>query len=188
MAAATAAKLTGVFEGAIPAPLVVVTFVLVGALIGARFQGVSRQEIARASIGGLIATAMTVGIVTLVAWGASLFVDMPFAQIWLGLSPGGLEAMGALGVALGLDTAFIAAHHVSRLLLLTFAIPMVDHAAARKEPSRDADRMIGLGGRDETRFCPLPRPCRHPCPRPRALRPARAGAAYQLRRLGRRQV
>ena len=133
MAAATVAKLTGVFEGAIPAPLVVVTFVLVGALIGARFQGVSRQEIAKASIGGLIATAMTVGIVTLVALGASQFVDMPFAQIWLGLSPGGLEAMGALGVALGLDTAFIAAHHVSRLLLLTFAIPMVTMLVREKE-------------------------------------------------------
>jgi uncharacterized membrane protein AbrB (regulator of aidB expression) len=33
--------------------------------------------------------------------------------------------MGALGVALGYDTAFIAAHHVSRLLMLTAAIPSV---------------------------------------------------------------
>jgi uncharacterized membrane protein AbrB (regulator of aidB expression) len=76
-------------------------------------------------VGGLIATTMTVGIVTVVAFGASGLVDMPFAQIWLGLSPGGLESMGALGVALGLDTAFIAAHHVTRLLLLTVAIPLV---------------------------------------------------------------
>ena len=50
---------------------------------------------------------------------------MPIGQIWLGLSPGGLESMGALGIALGYDTAFIAAHHVFRLLLLTFAIPLV---------------------------------------------------------------
>lgn len=133
MAAATTAKLTGVFEGAIPAPVVVITFILVGALIGARFQGVTRSEIARASLGGLIATAMTVGIVTLVAYTASNFVDMPFAQIWLGLSPGGLEAMGALGVALGLDTGFIAAHHVSRLLLLTFAIPTVTMLIREKD-------------------------------------------------------
>ena len=52
-------------------------------------------------------------------------VDMPFGQIWLGLSPGALEGMGALGIALGFDTAFIAAHHVRRLLLLTIAIPVV---------------------------------------------------------------
>ena len=125
MAAATTAKLTGIFEGAIPEPLLIVTFVLIGALIGARFQGISRSEIIKASVGGLIATAMTVAIVTAVTFAASTLVDMPFAQIWLGLSPGGLEAMGALGIALGLDTAFIAAHHVTRLLLLTFLIPVV---------------------------------------------------------------
>jgi uncharacterized membrane protein AbrB (regulator of aidB expression) len=50
---------------------------------------------------------------------------MPFGQIWLGLSPGALEGMGALGIALGYDTAFIAAHHVIRLLMLSFAIPAV---------------------------------------------------------------
>lgn len=125
MAAATIAKLMGFFEGAIPDPLVIVTFVLVGGMIGARFQGITRSEILRASAGGFIGTFIAVGIVTVVAYGASLLVDMPFAQIWLGLSPGGLEAMGALGIALGLDTAFIAAHHVTRLLLLTFLIPVV---------------------------------------------------------------
>jgi membrane AbrB-like protein len=133
MAAATTAKLTGVFEGAIPDPLLIVTFVLIGALIGARFQGISRSEIVKASLGGLIATAMTVGIVTAVTFGASGLVDMPFAQIWLGLSPGGLEAMGALGIALGLDTAFIAAHHVTRLLLLTFLIPVVTMLVREKQ-------------------------------------------------------
>lgn len=133
MAAATVAKLAGFFEGAIPEPLLIVTFVLIGALIGARFQGITRAEIIKASVGGLIATAMTVAIVTVVTFAASGLVDMPFAQIWLGLSPGGLEAMGALGIALGLDTAFIAAHHVTRLLLLTFLIPVVTMLVRGKE-------------------------------------------------------
>ncbi|WP_332687975.1 AbrB family transcriptional regulator [Devosia sp.] len=125
MAAATAAKLGGLYTEAMPAPLVLVTFVLTGALIGSRFAGISRREILTAAKGGVIATAMTVGIVTLVAWVASLIVDMPYGQIWLGLAPGALEGMGALGIALGYDTAFIAAHHVIRLLLLSFAIPTV---------------------------------------------------------------
>ena len=74
---------------------------------------------------GLIATGMTVTIVTVMALGVAQLVDMPFGQIWLGLSPGALEGMGALGIALGYDTAFIAAHHVIRLLMLSFAIPAV---------------------------------------------------------------
>lgn len=125
MAAATAAKLGGLYTEAMPTPLVVGTFILTGALIGSRFVGITRTEFLSAAKGGLIATAMTVSIVTLVALGVAQLVDMPFGQIWLGLTPGALEGMGALGIALGYDTAFIAAHHVIRLLMLSFAIPAV---------------------------------------------------------------
>lgn len=125
MAAATAAKLGGLYTADMPPPLVLITFVLTGAMIGARFVGISRAEFFAAAKGGLIATAMTVGIVTVMALGVTQLVDMPFGQVWLGLSPGALEGMGALGIALGYDTAFIAAHHVIRLLMLSFAIPAV---------------------------------------------------------------
>jgi membrane AbrB-like protein len=133
MAAATAAKLGGLYTEAIPAPLVLITFILTGALIGSRFAGIGRREFLTAAKGGVIATAMTVGIVTIVAWGVSLVVDMPYGQIWLGLAPGALEGMGALGIALGYDTAFIAAHHVIRLLMLSFAIPAVVVVIRRRE-------------------------------------------------------
>jgi uncharacterized protein len=133
MAAATAAKLGGLYTGAIPAPLVLGTFILTGALIGSRFKGVTRQELVSAAIGGLIATLMTMAIVTVVTFLVAQLVDMPFGQIWLALSPGALEGMGALGIALGYDTAFIAAHHVIRLLMLTFAVPMVVWLVRRGE-------------------------------------------------------
>jgi membrane AbrB-like protein len=125
MALATAAKLAGLFDGAMPPPVLTATYILIGGLIGSRFSGITWPEFTRAAIGGVIATLMTVAIVTGVAYAVSLFVDMPFGQLWLGLSPGALEGMGALGIALGYDTAFIAAHHVSRLLMLTIAIPLV---------------------------------------------------------------
>jgi hypothetical protein len=133
MAAATAAKLGGLYTEALPTPLMIVTFVLTGALIGSRFAGITRAEFFTAAKGGIVATAMTLGIVTVVVYGVSLFVDMPFGQLWLGLSPGALEGMGALGIALGYDTAFIAAHHVIRLLLLSFAIPAVVLLIRRRE-------------------------------------------------------
>ncbi|KKB08677.1 AbrB family transcriptional regulator [Devosia chinhatensis] len=125
MAAAILAKLGGLYSEAMPIPLVVLTFILTGALIGSRFQGITKTEFLAAAKGGLIATAMTVAIVTIVTLGVAQLVDMPFGQLWLGLSPGALEGMGALGIALGYDTAFIAAHHVIRLLMLSVAIPFV---------------------------------------------------------------
>ncbi|MGV8832500.1 MAG: AbrB family transcriptional regulator [Devosia sp.] len=133
MAAATAAKLAGLYSAAMPVPLVTLTFVLTGALIGSRFAGISRRELLTAAKGGLVATGVTVAIVSVVAFLASLIVDMPYGQIWLGLAPGALEGMGALGIALGYDTAFVAAHHVLRLLMLTLAIPTVVMLIKRRE-------------------------------------------------------
>lgn len=125
MAASMTAKFTGLFEGVMPSPLLVITFILVGVLIGTRFVGITLAEIRKAAVGGLIATSVAVAVTTVMALISLQFVAMPFGQIWLGLSPGALEGMGALGIALGFDTAFIAAHHVARLLMLTFAIPTV---------------------------------------------------------------
>jgi membrane AbrB-like protein len=133
MATSIIFKFAGWFEGQIPPLFLTAVFILVGALIGSRFAGITRQEFFKAVIAGLAGTALTVAIVTVVAIAVTPLVDMPFGQIWLGLSPGALEGMGALGIALGFDTAFIAAHHVSRLLMLTLAIPTVVMLIRRKD-------------------------------------------------------
>lgn len=125
MGFATVAKLAGLYDGAMHPWLVNLTLISIGAVIGSRFAGLTRAELQGAALGGLVSTALTIGIVTLFALGAAQLVDIPFGQIWIGLSPGALETMGALGVALGYDTAFIAAHQVARLLLLGFGIPLV---------------------------------------------------------------
>ena len=135
MAASMSAKFAGLFEGVMPSPIIVVTFILVGVLLGSRFVGITLAEFRRAALGGLIATSVAVTITTVMALISLQFVAMPLGQIWLGLSPGALEGMGALGIALGFDTAFIAAHHVARLLMLTFAIPAVAlYVRSRAQP------------------------------------------------------
>lgn len=131
---ATVMKLTGNSPGALPPLLVDLTFVGMGALIGSRFAGITRAEFMQAALGGTVATGITIAVTTFFAVGVSFFVSMPIGEIWLGLSPGGLESMGALAIALGYDTAFIAAHHVARLLMLTFAIPLVVLLIKGREP------------------------------------------------------
>jgi membrane AbrB-like protein len=125
MAAGTTIRLAGLIPGDLPDLMVVGILILTGSLIGSRFVGLTRSEVVGAAKGGLVTTAITVAIAVLVAGGVASLTGMPYGQVWLGLAPGGLESMGALGVALGYDTAFIAAHHVIRLLLLSFVIPAV---------------------------------------------------------------
>ena len=135
MAAATAAKLGGLFEGSLPAPVLAITFILIGALVGSRFAGIRPSELRRAATGGLIATLMTIAIVTVISFLAAGLVDMPVGQIWLGLAPGAIEVMGPLGITLGFDTGFIVAHHVFRLLLLSIGIPLIA-LLVRERPGR----------------------------------------------------
>jgi uncharacterized membrane protein AbrB (regulator of aidB expression) len=96
-----------------------------GGLIGSRFAGTTLKELARVALGGIAVTIICIAVVSGIAYALTLSVGMPFGQVWLGLAPGALEAMGALGIALGFDTAFIAAHHTARFFLLTLAIPTV---------------------------------------------------------------
>jgi len=134
MVVATAGKLMGLYEGRLPLWLTLFGFLFMGALIGSRFSNVSFGELRRTATGGLVSTAICVAIVSIIAYGLTYLVDMPFGQLWVGLAPGALESMGALGIALGYDTAFIAAHHTARFFLLTLLIPTVAAVAGRPHP------------------------------------------------------
>jgi uncharacterized protein len=125
MVVATAGKLMGLYDGRLPLILVGFGYVVMGGLIGSRFAGTTPRELGRAALGGTVVTLICVASVSLVVFGLTYVVDMPFGQLWLGLAPGALESMGALGIALGYDTAFIAAHHTARFFLLTLSVPSV---------------------------------------------------------------
>jgi uncharacterized membrane protein AbrB (regulator of aidB expression) len=55
-------------------------------------------------------------------------IDLPFAVFLLAFAPGGVEVMAAMAVQLALEPAFVAAHHVLRLLVLTVLIPVLIRA------------------------------------------------------------
>lgn len=143
MVVATAGKLMGLYDGHLPVLITLCGYLIMGGLIGSRFAGTTMNELRRMALGGIAGTVICIGVVSAISYGASLYVDMPIGQIWLGLAPGALESMGALGLAFGFDTAFIAAHHTARFFLLTLTIPTVTIFARPGEarpPASKADR------------------------------------------------
>ncbi|MEX0860572.1 MAG: AbrB family transcriptional regulator [Cucumibacter sp.] len=125
MAASTAARLGGLSEGAAPWFVVIPGFLVIAALIGSRFAGVTGDLLRRSLAGGLVATVLAVAISGSAAWVASLFVDFSFSEIWIAIAPGGLESMAGMGMALGYDPAFVVTHHAARLFMLALAMPML---------------------------------------------------------------
>jgi uncharacterized membrane protein AbrB (regulator of aidB expression) len=59
---------------------------------------------------------------------------LPLDLVTVAFAPGGVEAMAAVALALGLDPLFVGLHHLTRIFLLIGALPFV---ARRAGPARE---------------------------------------------------
>lgn len=119
--------------GIVPSWLTIPAFIFMGTLIGTRFNGVSLALIKSALKASIASTTITLILAAFAATLVSLFIDVPYTHLLIAFAPGGLETMAAMGIMLGANPAFIAAHHVLRILFLTAIIPLLLHF--QKRPS-----------------------------------------------------
>lgn len=118
LAASAILHATGITAGAPPAAIVIAAQIILGTLLGCRFLGVRPMVLARAGWLSLWATLATL----LIALGFSLMIHTVIGvstdQVILALAPGGLTEMGLIALAINADVAFVALHHVARILLV----------------------------------------------------------------------
>lgn len=115
----------GLIEGRLPDLVLIVGFVVLGANTGSRFAGTKLGTLRRFLVDSLvalaIATAVSFAFAVLGAWVA----DEPLAKVLIAYVPGALEAMTIMAFVLGIDPAFVAAHHIMRFLGLALLIPLL---------------------------------------------------------------
>jgi hypothetical protein len=125
MAASGVLHITGVLHGQIPAEILVPSQILLGCLMGLRFTGSRLGLLAKAllpSAGAfLIALCISGAIALLVSWG----LDLPINQLLIAFAPGALEVMIILAFVLGVDPAFVAAHHLVRFIGIALFLPFL---------------------------------------------------------------
>ncbi len=100
-------------------------FVITGAVIGARFTNIPLADIKRLVGGALAVVVVSSAIAALFAALAAKLLGLPFGQVWVSYAPGGVEAMAAMALSLGYDSAFVATHHLFRIILLLFILPVL---------------------------------------------------------------
>lgn len=116
---------TGMIEGR-PADLVTFFgFTVTGAVIGARFAGITLDELRRLSLAGLVSTALAIAVAMTGAFLTARLMNLPFGQVWVSFAPGGVEGMSSMALALGYDPVYVATHHVFRILLLIAILPVL---------------------------------------------------------------
>ncbi|GLK85160.1 AbrB family transcriptional regulator [Ancylobacter defluvii] len=116
---------TGIVQGRLPDLLLIAGFGILGANSGGRFAGTSLATLRRFFLDGLVALTLAVSVAFLFAVAAAWLAGEPLSKVFLAYVPGALEAMTIMAFVLGVDPAFVAAHHLARFVGLSLALPLV---------------------------------------------------------------
>jgi membrane AbrB-like protein len=132
----------GIAHGALPPPVLILANVIIGTSLASRFQNFTMGELLHALVDGVAGFAIALVLSVLGALLASLIAGLPFAQTLLAFSPGGLDVMMVIALALHLDPAYVGAHQLARYLAMSLVVPALTAYLLRprlSSPGKDAD-------------------------------------------------
>jgi hypothetical protein len=115
--------------------------IALGAVTGARFVGTPLRLLARFVAAAFGSFAVSVAVVAVFAAGLVTLLSVHVAEVLIAFAPGSVDAMMLLALALNLDPVYVGAHHLTRILLVSVAMPLIArHGLRRDEIFVDEDK------------------------------------------------
>ncbi len=130
MVLSAAVHLAGVTEAKPPTELVAAAQVVVGTSVGCRFAGASLALVGRTAVLAAGSTLILVSVAVGFALALHAATGLPVPTLVLAYAPGGLAEMSLIALALSLDAAFVAIHHLLRVFLIVVLAPLFFRAAS----------------------------------------------------------
>lgn len=124
--------LTGATQSAPPTLLVNAAQLILGTVLGCRFLGVGLKTLAPAAALSVGATVLTLGLAFGAGSAMQSLTGVRIDQALLALAPGGLTEMGLIALAIDADVAFVALHHVVRILFVIILAPLAFRLMMKK--------------------------------------------------------
>ena len=118
-------QITDIASYKLPDATINFCLLILGASVGCRFAEKTVKEIANNSLHSIVATTILVLLGLIAACVATFFVDTNFLTLILSFSPGGIYEVAVIAIAFDLDPDFVAFHHIIRLLMILFAVPII---------------------------------------------------------------
>ncbi len=137
MAVSAVIHLIGWTDSRPPAALIALAQVVVGAYIGSRFAGTPVRLVARVLLIAAGLAAILLAWAGLVAWVLSAVTGFALVDLILAFAPGGVSEMSLVALALNVDAAFVATHHLARIALIVVTAPLVFRWLARRRRSKE---------------------------------------------------
>ena len=92
-----------------------------------------KRRLRRSLADGFLSFLATFAVSVLVAGLVTLLLGFSVGQTVLAFAPGGFDVMIVMAFALGLDAAYVAAHHAVRFIGLSVAMPLFVRQRRKKE-------------------------------------------------------
>jgi membrane AbrB-like protein len=127
----------GLVEGGLPNWVRNVALVGIGALLGSRFARMRVKTLLGHLNAALGSFAIAIGISAVFVGITMLLTHVRFADVLVAFAPGAMDAMLALALTLHIDPIFVGAHHLSRFVFVTIAIPGIVHLFGRTQDDVD---------------------------------------------------
>lgn len=115
---------SGFIHAVLPWWVVNTAMVALGAITGSRFANTGLRLLLQYLGAGLGSFAVAIAVVAAFAWAAISLMSLRIADVVVSYSPGALDAMMIVALALHLDPIFVGAHHVARFMLVSLALPV----------------------------------------------------------------
>lgn len=116
--------LAGIIELPRISELIIIAQMTIGASVGARLAQISLFELRTT----LVDACLTSGLILITYLFMAIFIvftlDVNFLSIWLAFVPGGLYEATILALIFGYDVAFVAFHHLVRVLFIFVSMPI----------------------------------------------------------------
>ena len=98
---------------------------ILGASVGCRFANKTFNEISKNAFHSFVATLLLVLLGLLAAYVASLIIDKNIFTLILSYCPGGIYEVAVIAIFFNLDPEFVSFHHIIRLLMILFIVPVI---------------------------------------------------------------
>lgn len=106
-----------------PFELVAAAQVALGSMLGSRFAGVAPSLVLRTLWISLGATVIMLSLTVVFSVTLVSIVDESVSALVLAFAPGGLAEMSLIALALGIEAAFVASHHILRIIMIVIVAP-----------------------------------------------------------------
>jgi len=121
----------GITHSRPPVWLVAAAQVVVGAMVGSRFDGAAPRMVCKALILAAFATAALLVLAAVFGEAVEATLGIPFSAALLAFAPGGLAEMSLIALSLDIDAAYVSSHHIVRIFMIVLAAPLLFRLLSR---------------------------------------------------------